>query len=188
MSGHLRPIKLDSYKPLRELVCENIRQAIIDGTFSPGERLMEIQLADEMGVSRTPVREAIRKLELEGLVIMIPRKGAQEIGQHIEENNMDKIVEVDIAFHDVLYQASRNERLRNIINNLREQITVIRGRSMMYPGRLADTMEEHRALVDSIAARDVERAQNAARIHLENAEHTLLKDMVESHNEKKNKE
>ena len=48
MSGHLRPIKLDSYKPLRELVCENIRQAIIDGTFSPGERLMEIQLADEM--------------------------------------------------------------------------------------------------------------------------------------------
>ena len=105
-----------------------------------------------------------------------------------DRNNMDKIVEVDIAFHDVLYQASRNERLRNIINNLREQITVIRGRSMMYPGRLADTMEEHRALVDSIAARDVERAQNAARIHLENAEHTLLKDMVESHNEKKNKE
>ena len=210
MSGHLRPIKLDSYKPLRELVCENIRQAIIDGTFSPGERLMEIQLADEMGVSRTPVREAIRKLELEGFVVMIPRRGTYvadisikdinddeletlqrllvEIGQHIEENNMDKIVEVDIAFHDVLYQASRNERLRNIINNLREQITVIRGRSMMYPGRLADTMEEHRALVDSIAARDVERAQNAARIHLENAEHTLLKDMVESHNEKKNKE
>ena len=59
MSGHLQPIKLDSYKPLRELVCENIRQAIIDGTFSPGERLMEIQLADEMGVSRTPVREAL---------------------------------------------------------------------------------------------------------------------------------
>ena len=188
MSGHLRPIKLDSYKPLRELVCENIRQAIIDGTFSPGERLMEIQLADEMGVSRTPVREAIRKLELEGFVVMIPRRGTYvadisikdinevyeirtsldvlaaglaaerinddeletlqrllvEIGQHIEENNMDKIVEVDIAFHDVLYQASRNERLRNIINNLREQITVIRGRSMMYPGRLADTMEEHR--------------------------------------------
>ena len=75
MSGHLRPIKLDSYKPLRELVCENIRQAIIDGTFSPGERLMEIQLADEMGVSRTPVREAIRKLELEGFVVMIPRRG-----------------------------------------------------------------------------------------------------------------
>ena len=82
------------------------------------------------------------------------------------------------------------DTLKKIYNEIKKHdlISVIRGRSMMYPGRLADTMEEHRALVDSIAARDVERAQNAARIHLENAEHTLLKDMVESHNEKKNKE
>ena len=99
--------------------------------------------------------------------------------QHIEDGNIEKSGEIDTAIHDVLYKASRNERLRNIISNLREQITVIRGRSMMYPGRLVDTMEEHRALVDSIASRDVERAQNAARAHLENAEHTLLKEMAE---------
>ena len=222
MAGHLQPIKLDSYKPLRELVCENIRQAIIEGTFSPGERLMEIQLADEMGVSRTPVREAIRKLELEGFVVMIPRRGTYvadisikditeiyeirtcldtlaaglaaeritdeelealnrllvEIGQHIADNNMEKIVEADTAFHDILYQASRNERLRSIINNLREQLTGIRGRSMSYPGRLIETMEEHRTLVDSIAARDSERAQEAARVHIENAEHTLMKSLT----------
>lgn len=221
MAGHLQPIKLDSYKPLRELVCETIRQAIIEGTFSPGERLMEIQLADEMGVSRTPVREAIRKLELEGFVVMIPRRGTYvadisikditeiyeirtcldvlaaglaaeritddeletlnrllvEIGQHIADNNMEKIVEVDTAFHDILYQASRNERLCVIINNLREQLTGIRGRSMSYPGRLVETMDEHRSLVDCIAARNVEAAQNAARIHIENAEHTLMKSL-----------
>ena len=53
MSGHLEQIRLDSYKPLRELVCEHIREAIINGVFAPGERLMEIQMADEMGVSRT---------------------------------------------------------------------------------------------------------------------------------------
>ena len=204
----MSPIQLDSYRPLRELVCETIRQAIVDGVFSPGERLMEIQLADEMGVSRTPVREAIRKLELEGFVVMIPRRGTYvadisikdinevyeirdeeletmqrllvEIGQHIEDGNIEKIVEIDTAFHDVLYKASRNGRLAGIINNLREQITVIRRRSMMYPGRLRNTMEEHRLLVDSIAAHDVDRAQNAARIHMENAEHTLLKDMLES--------
>lgn len=222
MAGHLQPIKLDSYKPLRELVCENIRQAIIAGVFSPGERLMEIQMADEMGVSRTPVREAIRKLELEGFVVMIPRRGTYvadisikditeiyeirtsldmlaaglaaeritddelenlnrllvEIGQHIADNNMEKIVEADTAFHDILYQASRNERLRSIINNLREQLTGIRGRSMSYPGRLVETMAEHRTLVDCIAARDVEKAQNAARVHLENAEHTLMKSLT----------
>ncbi len=66
----LIPIKLDNYKPLREIVFESLREAIIQGKLRPGERLMEIQLAEEMGVSRTPVREAIRKLELEGFVVM----------------------------------------------------------------------------------------------------------------------
>jgi DNA-binding GntR family transcriptional regulator len=67
---------LDNYKPLRELVFDSLREAILLGRLKPGERLMEVQLADEMGVSRTPVREAIRKLELDGFVVMIPRKGA----------------------------------------------------------------------------------------------------------------
>lgn len=72
----LNPVTLDNYKPLREIVFEVLREAILKQVLKPGERLMEIQLAEEMGVSRTPVREAIRKLELEGFVIMIPRKGA----------------------------------------------------------------------------------------------------------------
>ena len=76
MPGSLSPLKLDNYKPLRELVFEALREAIITGALKPGERLMEVQLADELGVSRTPVREAIRKLEHEGFVVMIPRKGA----------------------------------------------------------------------------------------------------------------
>jgi len=76
----LVPVKLDSYKPLREIVLEALRDAIVKGVLEPGERLMEIQLAEELGVSRTPVREAIRKLELEGFVVMIPRKGAYVAG------------------------------------------------------------------------------------------------------------
>lgn len=70
------PIQLDVYKPLSEIVFETLRDAIISQLLFPGERLMEIKLAEEMGVSRTPVREAIRKLELEGFVVMVPRKGA----------------------------------------------------------------------------------------------------------------
>ena len=77
MEQRLSPIKLDSYQPLREVVCESLREAIRKGVLKPGERIMEIKLAEELGVSRTPVREAIRKLELEGLVVMIPRKGAE---------------------------------------------------------------------------------------------------------------
>ena len=71
----LEPIRLDTYKPLRDVVSEALRQAIREGVLQPGERLMEIQLADELGVSRTPIREAIRKLELEGFVVMVPRRG-----------------------------------------------------------------------------------------------------------------
>jgi DNA-binding GntR family transcriptional regulator len=80
MEKRLVPVKLDSYKPLREVVLETLREAIVSGVLEPGERLMEIQLAEELGVSRTPVREAIRKLELEGFVVMIPRKGAYVAG------------------------------------------------------------------------------------------------------------
>jgi DNA-binding GntR family transcriptional regulator len=76
MENDFLDLKLDNYKPLREVVFESVRGAIISGVLKPGERLMEVQLAEKLGVSRTPIREAIRKLELEGLVIMMPRKGA----------------------------------------------------------------------------------------------------------------
>lgn len=72
----LTKLNLDNYKPLRDVVFENLRTAILEGNLKAGERLMEVQLAEQLGVSRTPIREAIRKLELEGLVVMLPRKGA----------------------------------------------------------------------------------------------------------------
>ena len=73
---NLTKLNLDEYKPLRDVVFENLREAIVEGRLKPGQRLMEVQLVEQLGVSRTPVREAIRKLELEGLVVMVPRKGA----------------------------------------------------------------------------------------------------------------
>ena len=67
---------LQNHRPLREIVYEELKREILVGEIAPGTRMMEIELADEMGVSRTPVREAIRKLEKEGLVTIEPRKGA----------------------------------------------------------------------------------------------------------------
>ena len=69
-------VTMDEFLPLRDVVFNTLRQAILTGELKPGERLMEIHLANKLGVSRTPIREAIRKLELEGLVTMIPRRGA----------------------------------------------------------------------------------------------------------------
>ena len=82
----------NEYLPLRDVVFNTLRQKILTGELKPGERLMEIHLADQLGVSRTPIREAIRKLELEGLVTMIPRRGA-EVAQ-ITEKNLRDVLEV----------------------------------------------------------------------------------------------
>jgi DNA-binding GntR family transcriptional regulator len=89
----------DEYLPLRDVVFNTLRQEILTGKLKPGERLMEIHLANKLGVSRTPIREAIRKLELEGLVIMIPRRGA-EVAQ-ITLKSLEDVMEVRRAL-DVL--------------------------------------------------------------------------------------
>lgn len=92
-------IRMDEYLPLRDVVFNTLRQAILKGELKPGERLMEIQLANKLGVSRTPVREAIRKLELEGLVLMIPRKGA-EVAE-ITRQDMEDVLEVRTALEEL---------------------------------------------------------------------------------------
>ena len=92
-------VKMNEYLPLRDVVFNTLRQAILRGELAPGERLMEIQLAERLGVSRTPIREAIRKLELEGLVTMIPRKGAEVA--NITEKNLKDVLEVRRALEEL---------------------------------------------------------------------------------------
>lgn len=62
--------------PLRDQVLTVLRRRIVNGDYPPGERLTEDRLADDFGVSRNPVREALRVVEAEGFVIMVPRRGA----------------------------------------------------------------------------------------------------------------
>lgn len=85
-------LKMDDFLPLRDVVFQTLRQAILTGELEPGERLMEVHLANTLGVSRTPIREAIRKLELEGLVTMVPRKGAEVA--RITEKGIQEVLEV----------------------------------------------------------------------------------------------
>lgn len=65
-----------AHRTLREVVADEIRQMISSGQLLPGERLFEDRLAEQLGVSRNPVREAIRALEGTGLVEVLPRRGA----------------------------------------------------------------------------------------------------------------
>ncbi|MCR5356450.1 MAG: GntR family transcriptional regulator [Lachnospiraceae bacterium] len=82
----------DEYLPLRDVVFKTLRQGILKGDLKPGERLMEIHLASRLGVSRTPIREAIRMLELEGLVTMVPRRGAEVA--RISKQDLRDVLEV----------------------------------------------------------------------------------------------
>lgn len=218
MERRLVPVTLDNYKPLREIVFESLRDAIISAILKPGERLMEIQLAEEMGVSRTPVREAIRKLELEGFVVMVPRKGAYvagistkdiadvfelraaleglaaglaaeriteeelellerclvKVSESVKNNDLEKLIELDTEFHDTLFKASRNERLVQIVSNLREQIQRFRTASLSTPGRMQFALQEHKKIVEAVSDRNVELAQALAKEHIENAENSML--------------
>ena len=216
-------IRMDEYLPLRDVVFNTLRQAILKGELKPGERLMEIQLAQKLGVSRTPIREAIRKLELEGLVLMIPRRGAEvarisekslkdvlEVRRSLEELAIElacqrmteedmqaleeaqkafkaaieqgdamKIAETDEAYHDVIYYSTRNKRLVQILNNLREQMYRFRLEYIKDADKRQILVVEHDYILKAIRSRHVAEAKKAIREHIDNQEITVSKNIKE---------
>ena len=215
-------VTMDEYLPLRDVVFNTLRRAILRGELKPGERLMEIQLANKLGVSRTPIREAIRKLELEGLVLMIPRRGA-EVAEITEKNLRDvlevrcaleelavqlacdrmdaeglvrlkeaaekfrevldsdditQIAQADVLFHDVIYTATDNKRLIQLLNNLREQMYRYRIEYLKDVKARRSLVEEHDALWEALKERDLERAQMIMREHIERQQKNIIHSIV----------
>ncbi len=115
-------LKIDAYLPLRDIVFNTLRDAIINGDLEPGARLIEISLAETLGVSRTPVREAIRELENEGLVVMTPRKGA-EVAK-ISHSDLTDVLEVrrvlEVLAIELACEKISSEELNLLEDNLRE--------------------------------------------------------------------
>lgn len=218
MKEGMSKLGLENYKPLREIVFEHLRQAILTGKLEPAQRLMEVQLADELGVSRTPVREAIRKLELEGLVVMIPRKGAyvadvslkdiievleirsaleglaaslaaermndedlenlKQIAHDFEEylkfDDVEKMVEKDIEFHDLMFRATNNHKLIQINNSLREQVYRFRVMYISDFDKSNSLISEHREIIKSLENRDSNSAMEHAMRHIDNAQNFII--------------
>lgn len=219
MAGKLTKVNLNDYKPLRDVIFDTLREAIIVGELKPGERLMEVQLAQKMGVSRTPVREAIRKLELEGLVEMLPRKGAhiadlsvkdimdvlevratldglasslsasrisdEEIKElkhvqsqfvnYVEKENLQGSIKKDVEFHDIIYRSSRNDKLIQISNNLREQIQRFRVIYLKDYSSTRELVREHNEIIEAIIARDPEAAMKSAQSHIKKQEEAITR-------------
>lgn len=220
---HELKVNMNEYLPLRDVVFNTLRQAILKGELEPGERLMEIQLADRLGVSRTPIREAIRKLELEGLVLMIPRKGAEvakisekslrdvlEVRRSLEELAIElacqrmsdddirdladaaeafrtavqtadamTIAETDEHYHDIIYNGTGNNRLVQILNNLREQMYRYRLEYIKDADKRQILVVEHDHILKAIKERHVAEAKTAIREHIDNQEITVSKNIKE---------
>lgn len=205
-------VSMNEYLPLRDVVFNTLRQAILRGELKPGERLMEIQLANKLGVSRTPVREAIRKLELEGLVLMIPRKGAEvadisekslkdvlEVREALEElaarlacdkitkeginrlkkaaqdfrsalksNDITQMAEADVRFHDVICNATENQKLGQLLNNLREQMYRYRIEYLKDQQVYEKLLSEHEEIIRHIEKGEKDEAARVVSRHIEN--------------------
>lgn len=204
-------VNMNEYLPLRDVVFNTLRQAILRGELKPGERLMEIQLANKLGVSRTPIREAIRKLELEGLVLMIPRKGAEvaeitekslrdvlEVRRALEElavrivcdkitkkqiedlkcaakefeetlasKDVTKIAEADVEFHDIIFCATDNQRLVQLLSNLAEQMYRYRVEYLKKEAFHEKVINEHNELIRRIEQRQKDEAAKVICQHID---------------------
>lgn len=149
MDQRLTPIKLDSYQPLREVVCESLRDAIRKGILKPGQRIMEIKLAEELGVSRTPVREAIRKLELEGYVVMMPRRGTYVADMSIRDIN--EIFEIRTALESLSNGLAAEHITEDELEHLQRLLVVIGGYIKEY-----EDGPDREAAMDKIVKTDIE--------------------------------
>ena len=111
-------LNMNAYLPLRDVVFNTLREAILKGELKPGERLMELQLAAKLGVSRTPIREAIRMLEQEGLAVTVPRKGA-EVAK-MTEKDMEDVLQIRAALDELAVQLAVEKITKEQLSVLEE--------------------------------------------------------------------
>lgn len=121
MNSLFEKIETTDLRPIREIVLERLRSAIISGSLEPGDRLVETSVAENMGVSRTPVREAFRQLEIEGLAENIPRKGTVVKG--ISKKDIIEIYEIREMLEGLEFRLACSNISTSQIAELKEKIS-----------------------------------------------------------------
>jgi len=194
-----------------------VKELIRNGTFPPGRRLPEKDIAELLETSRTPVREAMNRLISEGLLTLHPMRGyavvefdkqqilelfslreflegaaARFAAQHAADpeiqslrritEEMKALEETDIAahvalnrrFHAGISAASHNRYLQESLARNAERTMLIPGTTFVTPNRSQVSFSEHKAIVDAIEARDLDRAEAVARAHVRSAQRIRL--------------
>ena len=204
---------------LRGRVFHRLREDILSGKYKEGDELKEVAIGEELGVSRTPVREAFRQLELEGLIQIIPNKGAYVTGitekdvkdiymirslleglcakwacEHIteaqmeemEENiylskfhaqkgHLEQLAELDNRFHEILYEACNSKILEHQLRDFHEYVLRVRKKTLSNANRGPKSNEEHEKIMEAIKAKDADKAEKLANMHIINAYENMVK-------------
>jgi DNA-binding GntR family transcriptional regulator len=140
-------------RSLSEVVSEQIRGRILDGSLKPGERLVEDRLSAELGVSRVPVREALRGLSAEGLVTLLPRRGATVV--EVTPETVAELVEVRALLEGLNARLAAQRHDPEIVAQLKD--TLARGNAAANAG----TAEELARLNAEFHERLAEASRNA---------------------------
>jgi len=217
--GIERLSSLAERKSLGQHVFENIKQAIIKGEIPSGQRLVESRLAETLGISRTPIREAIQKLEREGYLGKRPRGGFVVQGldsldieetfgirsvlegyaarlaaikheesdlepletqirifqQHLEQDELEILPDINTEFHDMLYALSKSPRLIKMINDLRDQIFRFRQMILRDAELASMSNADHRQMLEHIKRRDAEGVEKVVREHLMRGQSAVIR-------------
>lgn len=193
-----------------DMVYQVLREALITGILPPGQRLGEEHLARMFEVSRTPVREALFRLEAEGFAERIPRRGLvasqitpqeiidvyvvresmdglaaklaalhasaadvstlvclnTEFAQAVETRDLDRLVILNLRFHEALAAASQNAFLLDMIKQIHHRVRRFPSTTFTRPGRGLLAVEEHRMIVEAIEKHDAVTARRVAADHM----------------------
>ena len=109
-------------KTIRKRIYEHLREQLLNGEIAPPEHLIEAKIAKELGTSRTPVREALHSLELEGLIESIPRVGY--VVKAISEEEVEEICEIRMAIEGVAVRWAIEKAYKKLVEELEKNISI----------------------------------------------------------------
>jgi DNA-binding GntR family transcriptional regulator len=118
----MRRLVIKDTKTIRRKIYEHLREQLLNGEIAPLEHLIEAKIAKEIGTSRTPVREALHSLELEGLIESIPRVGY--VVKPINEQEVGEICEIRMAIEGVAARWAMGKAHKKLIEELKKNISI----------------------------------------------------------------